>query len=194
MLLYPIKTPMWIQKMWPNIIWRKLHANQKIHLTFDDGPTPEITPWVLDWLGTNDYKATFFCIGKNVLRYPQIYERILAEGHAVGNHTFNHVNGWKTPLKTYLEEVEKTAQLISSNLFRPPYGRLSLRQYQALKKHYKIVLWDILSGDFDPKCSKEQCLANVSKNVKAGSIIVFHDSKKASEKLKWVLTHLDLSI
>lgn len=162
-------------------------SEKNIYLTFDDGPTPEITQFVLDTLKTFNAKATFFCIGKNAEKHPEIFNKIIAEGHSIGNHTQHHLNGWKNTNPNYFKDVEDAQQLIKSNLFRPPYGKIKLSQYKYFKSKYKIVFWDLLSGDFDPKISAEQCLQNVLKNMRNGSIIVFHDSVKASDKLKIVL-------
>ena len=162
--------------------------NPALYLSFDDGPNSEVTPWVLDTLKKYNAKATFFCIGKKAETNPEIYSQILAQGHSVGNHSYSHPNGWKTSFSEYIEDVARCSIAIKSKLFRPPYGRIGLRQMLALqKKKYRIVLWDVLSGDFDPKLSKEQCLKNVLQNSKNGSIIVFHDSEKAFEKLSFVL-------
>jgi peptidoglycan/xylan/chitin deacetylase (PgdA/CDA1 family) len=162
--------------------------NPSLYLSFDDGPNSEVTPWVLDTLKKYNAKATFFCIGKKAETNPEIYSQILAQGHSVGNHSYSHPNGWKTSFSEYIGDVARCSIAIKSKLFRPPYGRIGLRQMLALqKKKYRIVLWDVLSGDFDPKLSKEQCLKNVLQNSKNGSIIVFHDSEKAFEKLSFVL-------
>jgi len=168
------------------MLWRYMDAD-KVYLTFDDGPVPEATPWVLDQLATYGAKGTFFCIGNNVRKYPDIYDRILAEGHTVGNHTYNHSNGWKTPTRQYIAGVAAAAAVIDSKLFRPPYGKLRPRQLKELEADYKVVMWDVLSGDYDPALTAEQCIQNVLRHTKAGSIIVFHDSVKAIDKLTAVL-------
>lgn len=189
---YFIKTP-WIAKtFFASYIWNLPGEDNAVYLTFDDGPHPNITPWVLDELNKYNAQASFFCIGKNVQDYPDVYRRILEEGHSVGNHTYQHLNGWKTKDKKYLEDVTKAAELISSNLFRPPYGRIRTSQAKRIRetlRHYnsKIVMWDVLSADFDSSFSPAQCLNNVLENVVAGSIIVFHDSEKAYNNLKYAL-------
>lgn len=155
-----------------------------MYLTFDDGPIPEVTPWVLDQLAIADVKATFFCIGKNVKANPEIYDRLLAEGHQVGNHTMNHVKGWKTPFDEYIAEVNSCADLVKSKLFRPPYGRIGFRQFYYLRKKFRVVFWDVLSADYDANVSAQQCLRNVLDNIRPGSIIVFHDSLKAESNLR----------
>ena len=163
-----------------------------MYLTFDDGPHPEVTPFVLDELKKYNAKATFFCIGKNVAAYPDTYKRILEEGHAVGNHTQHHLNGWKTKDAVYLDDVKEACKYIDSSLFRPPYGRITSFQAKhiknAMKKEdAKIIMWDIISGDFDESISPEDCLENVILNGRNGSIIVYHDSEKAFKRLKLAL-------
>lgn len=178
--------PSIVQKLLPQILWTQVYG-QRIYLTFDDGPIPEATPFVLDQLAAYNAKATFFCVGENVKKYPKIYQRIIDEGHTVGNHTYNHLNGWFTKSEEYIANAEKAAALIESRLFRPPYGKLKPKQYRALKEQYKIVMWDVLSMDYDSKISAEKCKQIVLQNSQLGSVIVFHDSVKSIEKLKTVL-------
>lgn len=181
---YFVKTPWWLKKLYPSYIWN-IKTNEKvIYLTFDDGPHPIATPFVLDALKKYNAKATFFCIGKNVKSFQEIYKKIIEAGHSVGNHTYNHLNGWKTSKKIYLDDVAKAAGQINSFLFRPPYGRITKKQAKQIKKvinnpKAKIIMWSILSGDFDTSNTKEKCLDNVARHAKPGSIIVFHDSEKA---------------
>lgn len=239
---YLVKTPKFVQRMFPERVWTfpnsSLSANKignTIYLTFDDGPIPEITPWVLEELKKHHAGATFFCIGENIEKQPDLFRRIIAEGHSVGNHTFNHRNGWKTSTEEFVDNVLKADEEMNkvhearstlvhpncppvqnnmkdvneggkredipkikseisdqrssiSNLFRPPYGKLTSRQSHILQqKGYKIIMWDVLSGDFDASISEDNCFRNVSENVKPGSIVVFHDSLKAEEKLRYVL-------
>jgi len=186
---YPVKTPFFIKLFFPRLLCSMPKAvKPTLYLSFDDGPNAEQSPWVLDTLKKYQAKATFFCIGNKVEAHPEIVQQILEEGHRLGNHSYSHLNGWKSKNSAYIEDVERCAAIINTKLFRPPYGRIGLRQLTALqKKNYQIVLWDVLSGDFDPKLSKEQCLKNVLQNSKNGSIIVFHDSAKAFEKLTYVL-------
>lgn len=189
---YFVKTPWWLKKIYPHRLWQVDTEEKIIYLSFDDGPHPVATPFVLDELKKLDAKATFFCIGKNVAAYPALYKRIIDEGHSVGNHTQQHLNGWKTNKETYLSDVALAAEYIQSNLFRPPYGRLKSVQAKGISKAMKnklakIVMWDVLSGDFDETLSKEQCLNNVIHHTTCGSIVVFHDSDKAFSRLQYTL-------
>ena len=185
--MYLVKTPKFIQNLFPNFIW-KIPSNEKvIYLTFDDGPIPEVTPWVLETLKKFNAQATFFCVGDNVKKHPEVFQNVLAHGHSVGNHTYNHLNGWATDNIPYFHNVRHCANLVKSTLFRPPYGKLMPKQAQFLQRHYRIIMWDVLSGDFDPKITQEQCLNNVKLKTKPGSIVVFHDSLKSFEKLQFVL-------
>ncbi|HET9824634.1 MAG TPA: polysaccharide deacetylase family protein [Chitinophagaceae bacterium] len=189
---YFVKTPWVIKKIFPNYIWSVSTNDKILYLTFDDGPHPEITPFVLSELKKSNALATFFCIGKNVLAYPEVYKQVLDDGHFVGNHTQNHLNGWKTPNDVYLKDVAEASNHIDSNLFRPPYGRITLFQAKNLPaamkgRKAKVIMWDVLSADFDKNISKEQCLQYVLFRSSPGSIIVFHDSEKAFEKLRHAL-------
>jgi peptidoglycan-N-acetylglucosamine deacetylase len=181
------KSPEIIKKYYPRLVWDIPNQENKIYLTFDDGPTPDVTEWVLDLLKTHDVKATFFCLGKNVAQYPEIYKRIITEGHAVGNHSNTHINGWYAENDYYLNDIKACHQVFTSELFRPPYGRIKKSQIKELISDYKIIMWDVLSGDFDVKTTPEKCLNNVLKNTKSGSIMVFHDSEKAALNLKYAL-------
>jgi peptidoglycan-N-acetylglucosamine deacetylase len=185
--VYLVKTPNWLQSYFQNYTWRIKTAEKVLYLTFDDGPIPEVTPWVLSLLEQYDAKATFFCVGENVEKHPRIYQNLLKKGHSVGNHTQNHLNGWSTKKSIYLENTQRCASSVRSNLFRPPYGRLTPAQSEQLRKEYRIILWDVLSGDFDPKISSEKCLQNVIENTENGSIIVMHDSLKAEHHLRNIL-------
>jgi peptidoglycan/xylan/chitin deacetylase (PgdA/CDA1 family) len=187
MRTYSAKTLKWIQWIFRSITWRVPTNERVIYLTFDDGPIPEVTPWVLETLEAFNAKATFFCIGDNIRKYPIIYKQVLAAKHRVGNHTFNHLNGWRTWDKNYLANIDKCAEYVTSNLFRPPYGKLKLSQTRQIRKQYQVVLWDVLSGDFDAEITSERCLDNVINNATKGSIIVFHDSLKAEKHLRFVL-------
>jgi peptidoglycan-N-acetylglucosamine deacetylase len=186
---YFVKTPWWLKKIYSSYIWDIDTAEKIIYLTFDDGPHPVATPFVLDELKKYNAKATFFCIGKNVEEYPEIYKRILDEGHRTGNHTQNHLNGWKTSNDVYLNNIAEATNYIDSQLFRPPYGRIKASQAKNIgsvitKNQPKIIMWSVLSGDFDTTVSNDRCLRNVIANTKAGSIVVFHDSEKAYRLLE----------
>jgi peptidoglycan/xylan/chitin deacetylase (PgdA/CDA1 family) len=181
---YFIKTPRWIKHLFNKQIWHVETTEKILFLTFDDGPIPEVTPWVLDELIKYNAKATFFCIADNVCKYPEIYKQISAHGHQVGNHTFSHINGWESNTKNYLKNTVKATNHIDSKLFRPPHGKIKPSQAKALRKQgYKIIMWDVLSADFDQSIKPNQCLDNVLKNAGKGSIIVFHDSLKAKDNL-----------
>lgn len=193
-----VKVPFLIESIFPNRIWRRAPDEDQIYLTFDDGPVPGITPWVLDELAKFNAKATFFCIGDNVRKYPGIFERIISEGHYIGNHTQNHLNGWRTTTQEYVENVLLAEQSFSKflakkdtkefRLFRPPYGRLTGYQAKKLRqKNFRIVMWEVLSRDYSPRISPDTCFENVVKHADVGSIIVFHDSFKAEKNLKVVL-------
>lgn len=197
-MFYWIKTNRFIKKIFSNYTWDIPNTENKIYLTFDDGPTPEITEWVLQELEKHNAKATFFCIGNNIQKHPEIVEKLLEKGHSVGNHTFNHLNGWKTSTDAYVENAKWFESLISnpkskiytlkSKIFRPPYGKIKASQAEQLRNlGYKIIMWDVLSADFDAKISAEKCLENATKNVTSGSIIVFHDSLKAFQHLQYTL-------
>lgn len=186
-MLYFIKTPSLLKKLYPYGIWDIAVKEPKVFLSFDDGPHPEITPFVLEQLANYKAKATFFCIGKNVQTYPETYAAILAAGHRVGNHTQHHLNGWKTGGKAYVDDIVLASQYIESNLFRPPYGKIKKRQVEHLKSRFpdwKIIMWNVLSADFDTSINDKKCTNNVLLNTTAGSIIVFHDSEKAFPRLK----------
>lgn len=188
MRFYSINTPSIIQRLFSSYTWRFSSVPKNLYLTFDDGPTPEVTEFILQELKKFNAKATFFCIGKNVKSHHDLYDRILEDGHAVGNHTFNHLNGFKTSNKEYLENVQQAAAHIHSHLFRPPYGKLRNSQgKRLLKEGYKVIMWDVLSGDWDQNITPERSLRNVVENAKNGSIIVMHDSLKAKEKVYYSL-------
>ncbi len=189
-MFYLIKPSRFLQFFYRNCIWSIPNSAKEVFLTFDDGPHPTITPFVLDELKKHHAKATFFCIGKNVEKYPEVYNRIIDEGHMVGNHTFNHLNGWKTKDDVYLDDITLAKKYIDSHLFRPPYGKITrfqLRQLLFPRFKLKTIMWSVLSGDFDTTLSKEQCLRNVLLSSKEGSIIVFHDSEKAFERVAYAL-------
>ena len=194
MKFYWIKTSWLIKKMFPNYIWSFASKDKKIYLTFDDGPIPEVTEFVLGQLRQYNAKATFFCIGDNIRKNPDLFKKIIAEGHAFGNHTFNHLNGWQTTEADYIENVRLCQREIDKlsadklKLMRPPYAKVTLSQSRKLREMgYKIIMWDVLSADFDVNISPEQCLENVLKNIRPGSIVIFHDSVKAFANMKHAL-------
>jgi peptidoglycan-N-acetylglucosamine deacetylase len=189
-MLYFVKTPIWLQRLFPTMLWKMNGLAKKIYLTFDDGPHPEHTIFVLDELKKYNAKATFFCIGNNVKLYPTVFKRIIDEGHSIGNHTYSHLNGKKTKDEVYINDIAEAAKYIDSNLFRPPYGRIKkfqARLLQTMTMPYKIVMWTVLSGDFDNGITKERCLENVLFKTEAGGIVVFHDSEKAATKMRHAL-------
>jgi peptidoglycan/xylan/chitin deacetylase (PgdA/CDA1 family) len=182
-----IRLPQFITRCFPGALWRMPFDDMKVVLTFDDGPVPEMTPWVLDLLKKERVNACFFCVGENVKRYPQLYQRILDEGHQTGNHTFNHLNGLKTANKMYFSNIEKAAGFIESDLFRPPHGLIRKSQFKEISKDYQVVMWDILSGDYKPELTPPEVVRNVLGFIRPGAIITFHDSIKAEENLKYAL-------
>jgi len=181
-----IRVPGILRRLFPDILWR-MPAENTLYLTFDDGPTPLVTGQVLDLLAKFNAKATFFCIGRNAERHPDVLHRILSEGHTIGNHTYSHLKGWYVPDADYYADIRLCSQFVPSGLYRPAYGMITPAQVRHLKKQFTLVLWDVMSYDFDPKTSKDRCLHNVLRYARPGSIIVFHDSVKASEKLLYAL-------
>lgn len=211
MKLVPSKTPWLFKKLFPNYVWEfsnTVNTNKVLYLTFDDGPTPKITSWTLDVLKQYNAKATFFCIGENVRKHPEIFNTILAQGHSIGNHTNTHVEGWHTKTKVYLEDFKKAEDIINTqivnseipdskivnqkslivNLFRPPFGQLKTSQGKALRQlGYKIIMWSVVTFDWEQYITPEKCLNSVLKNATNGSIVVFHDSIKASRNMQYAL-------
>lgn len=187
---YPQILPAWLSRIFPGVVIRGVGGRNTVHLTFDDGPIPEVTPWILDVLQDYQQKATFFCVGENVRKYPEIFQRIKDEGHGYGNHTMNHLAGWENELGVYVNNVEEADALIQSRLFRPPYGQLTPSQYLELKKKYAIVMWSYLSADYEPAFSVEKCLDEVEKNSSNGCVLVFHDNVKTADKVKDVLPRI----
>ncbi len=206
MNFFPIKIPKIIKRIFPNYVWDFSSKGKTLYLTFDDGPTPEITKWTLNTLKSHNAKATFFCIGNNVEKHPETFISILKEGHTIGNHTHNHLMGWKTSKDVYLQNVRE-AQLIMDDLhsefvkqneeincseikklFRPPFGKIKNSQGKALiESGYKIIMWSVIAYDWDHRTPKEQCLKNIIDNASNGSVIVFHDSRKATRNMKYAL-------
>lgn len=190
-----IKIPTWVQFFFKNHTWSVKTDRKEIYVTFDDGPTPEITEWVLTQLAKYNAKATFFCIGKNIEAHPEIFKKIIQARHSIGNHTYNHLKGWNVKTDAYLDNIKKTETLLNSyqlpntkRLFRPPYGKIKRSQTKKIKEeNYEIIMWKVLSADFDNSISKEKCLENVLKNSTKGAIVVFHDSIKAANNMKYAL-------
>jgi peptidoglycan-N-acetylglucosamine deacetylase len=183
-----VQMPKVVRILYPQALWRFKETGRTVYLTFDDGPVPEATPWVLSLLKNEGIKASFFCVGENVQKHPELFRQIIAEGHSVGNHTFNHVQGLKLNSDAYFANIEKADRLINSDIFRPPHGFLRRSQLSGLKKKYQLVLWDVLSRDFDRKLAPEQVVKNVMDFVRPGSVVIFHDSIKAKENMEQALT------
>lgn len=181
-MFYTVKTPNFITFLFSSLIWKIPTKKNILYLTFDDGPTEKVTREILEILKTENVKATFFCVGKNVEKHPDLFSRIKEEGHAVGNHTHTHLNGWKTNKTQYLKDIDEANRLIKSNLFRPPYGKLNWRSKRDLQKNYKIVMWGVAGGDFDYSLSTKEVVKNVINNVTPGSIVVLHDNHKFKSK------------
>jgi peptidoglycan-N-acetylglucosamine deacetylase len=180
------RSPKLLKKVFPLRLWGITSSKQVVYLTFDDGPIPEVTPWLLDFLKEKGIKATFFCVGDNVVRYPELYQRILTDGHQVGNHTMKHQNGMKTPQEEYLASIDEASKVIDSHLFRPPYGRLDRRLDKALSKRFKIVMWTWLSKDYSVSIPPSKIIAAANR-IKAGDILVFHDNQKTAHRLQEIL-------
>lgn len=181
-----ITAPKFIKRMMPELIWG-LEDDERVFLTFDDGPTPGITEYILQQLDKYNAKATFFCLGKNVEMYPDLYERIIAAGHKVGNHSYSHIKGWGRSEEEYVEDVDFANQFVHSDLYRPPYGRITGAQAKALAPRYRLIMWDVLSQDYNRNISPQKCLNKVLRHVKAGSVVVFHDSVKAYKNMYYAL-------
>ena len=183
--------PLLLTRIFPSFIWQFPEEAQALFLTFDDGPSPEVTPWVLDQLDKYGAKATFFCLGKNAEMHPELYEEILRRGHATGNHSYSHIKGWGMDTGAYVRDVDTAAASIDSNLFRPPYGRIGPHQARVLSERYKIIMWDVLSRDYSRSLSGKRCAKSVIKHLRQGAIVVFHDSVKSAQNL-WVALPLVL--
>ncbi|MAX05780.1 MAG: polysaccharide deacetylase family protein [Flavobacteriales bacterium] len=183
-----VKIPKFIQILFPSIIWRQKNYQNNIWLTFDDGPTPKVTPFILNTLKEENVKATFFLVGEQIERQPDLYSQIISDGHVIANHSYSHINSWKSNTLDYLNDIEKCQKLMPKNkLFRPPYGKISALQIRRLKKKYKIILWDVLSWDFSLSIAPSKVKRNVMKNTKQGSIIVFHNNQKSFQNLTSIL-------
>ena len=185
-------SPFWLKAFYPGFIWHIKTDRRKLYLTFDDGPIPEVTEFVLSTLSHYKAKATFFCIGDNVRKHPDVFQQLISSGHSIGNHTYNHVNGWQSENEAYIENFSKCSKELSleTSLFRPPYGRIKKAQSRLLPKNQKIVMWDVLSGDFSRHITPEICLQKTIKYARPGSIVLFHDSIKASKNMQYSLPRL----
>jgi peptidoglycan/xylan/chitin deacetylase (PgdA/CDA1 family) len=197
------KTSFIFKKIYSSFIWDIPTAEKEIYLTFDDGPIPGVTDFVLEALEKYNAKATFFAVGHNIEKHPHVFERVVQGGHAIGNHTFNHLNGWKTDTHTYLDNIAKCDEMLdagnqlsscikggSQKLFRPPYGKLTREQSRLVRQHYKVIMWDVLTADYDNSLHKETCLKKTIKYTTKGSVVIFHDSFKAEKNMTYVLPRL----
>jgi len=185
--MYTVNAPLVLQWLYPQLTWHRSRTEKCIFLTFDDGPIPDVTSYILNTLKNYGVKATFFCVGENIKKHPHLFAELKENGHRIGNHTYNHLNGWKTPDLEYLANVEACRALTETNLFRPPYGRGKRSQYRALLPTHEIIMWDVLSGDFDTSLTPERCLRNVLRHTRNGSIVVFHDHLKAFPRVRYAL-------
>lgn len=185
------RTPAWLMRLFTHALWHRERTAKTIYLTFDDGPVPEVTPWVLEQLQNYRAQATFFMVGDNIRKHPELFARVKTAGHRLANHTFHHLDGWQTPDERYFADIAATQKLLADEgqyvLFRPPYGRLTYRQYKYLSARYRLVMWDVLSGDFDRSLTPERCLARTIRLTRPGSVVVFHDSPKTQRLLHHVL-------
>jgi len=188
------KTPRFFRILFPNKTWSFPFSKNAVYLTFDDGPDPEVTPYVLDLLQQKKIKATFFCVGENVQKYSELYKRILEEGHSVGNHCMRHERGTQTEINSYIDSVNEASELIQSELFRPPYGRITFKQTRKLSVQYKIIMWSWLSYDFDNSIPVQRILSKAKTQISNGDILVFHDNKKSFERLKILLPEVIMII
>jgi peptidoglycan-N-acetylglucosamine deacetylase len=191
--LYFIGTPWWLRKFFPGCVWDIATKEKVIYLSFDDGPHPTITPFVLAELKKYDARATFFCVGDNVKKYPQIYQQVINEGHAIGNHTMHHIDGWKNTDEQYLNDIGEAKKYINSNLFRPPYGRIKRSQIKKIKlenSQLQTVMWSVLAGDWVASLSPQKCFEQVKATIYPGCIVVFHDSQKANQRMSYALPKL----
>jgi peptidoglycan-N-acetylglucosamine deacetylase len=186
-MLHFVTPPYFLRRFYKKLTWNFPTTEKVIYLTFDDGPIPEVTPFVLDQLKQYNAKATFFCIGENIDKHPEVFKQVKEQGHTTGNHTFHHLNGWETHDQLYFESVERARAFVGTKFFRPPYGRIRKSQIAMLGSRYSIIMWDVLSYDFDKNISPEKCFLNVQRNAKEGSIVLFHDSVKAQRNLNYAL-------
>lgn len=186
-MLHFVKSPKILRRLFVDFLWKVNTKEKVIYLTFDDGPHPEITPWLINLLDQHKAKGTFFLLGSQVVKHPGLHQLYLDNGHLLGNHTFRHLRGWQSRRKRYLNDISECAKVVKSKLFRPPYGQIKLNAISRIKKHYKIIMWDVLAWDFDPQTSPEMCLANVLKHTNEGSIVVFHENGKSKDNIMYAL-------
>ena len=186
-MLHLVKPLFILKHLFNDFLWDIPSKEKKLYLTFDDGPHGELTPWIIDLLSKYHAKATFFLVGKNALKHPNLHQLYLKNGHRLGNHTFQHLKAWSNKKTDHLDDIAKCAKIVESDLFRPPHGQVKLSAIKEIKKKYRIVMWDVLSWDFDEKIEAEECLLNVTENAKEGSIIVFHENEKAKKNLQYAL-------
>ena len=179
--------PQFIRRLYPRACWRMDSSERAVYLTFDDGPIPEVTPWVLDVLDKYRIKATFFMVGDNVRKHPDEFKMVVERGHRIGNHTYNHLKGMAVHTDHYVANIDKADCYLSTNLFRPPHGLMRLRQYRALCERYHIIMWDLVTRDYNPKLNGRQILRKVQRYARPGSIITFHDSLRATHNLYYAL-------
>lgn len=188
--LYLKKIPQIVQSLYPNYTWRMSSGEKKIYLTFDDGPTPKLTRYILDTLAAYGTKATFFCLGKQVEKHNELYAEIKSGGHTIGSHGYAHLNGWKTTEEDYYTDIEKAGNLISTNLFRPPFGRIKKKQAAHILNQYQIIMWDVMPGDFDHKVDADECYKNIVDYTQDGSLIVLHDNTKSEQTVRIILPRI----
>lgn len=189
-MIYFVRKPRWVRKFYGDCTWEVATGDKALYLTFDDGPDPEETPFVMEQLAKFGAKGTFFCLGSNVVKHPELYRQLVAEGHAVGNHSYSHLDGWRSSNSRYYNDIAAASKVIDSNLFRPPYGHITWNQVNRLKKdehNLRTILWSVLSADFDENTPKEKCFRNVADHAKEGSIVLFHDSTVASRNMRYAL-------
>ena len=183
-----VTTPKFIQALFPSLVWRKETLDKEIWLTFDDGPTPEVTPWILSVLKKENVKATFFLVGQQIEEFPELVGAIIKDGHKIANHSYSHKNGWLTNKEKYLEDIDNCQELMPNNkLFRPPYGKITKAQIAVLKEKYKVILWDVLSYDFKQNTSPKKVQENIIQNTTSGSIIVMHNNQMSFKNLEPIL-------
>lgn len=190
---YLTTTPWWLRALFPGCVWDIKTEEKNVYLTFDDGPHPSITPFVLTQLEKYNAKASFFCIGDNVRKFPETYQQVITAGHTIGNHTMHHINGWKTNDADYIKDIDEAAAYIESSFFRPPYGRIKrsqIKKIKAINGNTQIIMWSVIAGDWDINITPQHCFERLKKKIYPGCIVVFHDSEKAQERMQYTLPKL----